>query len=118
MSSKELENGGIQRGLSYPERSICLETTYPLLQTLTCTYLLLLQVLQSTWYHYADATSIHGLNYASDVGMFTPVRVAWRVVLFGLTLLAYILVAKAYKEWQDNPVVTYVNSTGKRSRHL
>ena len=78
----------------------------------------MLQVLQSTWYHYADATSIHGLNYASDVGMFKPSRVAWRVVFFGLTLLAYILVAKAYHKWQDNPVVTYVNSTGKRTRPL
>ena len=70
------------------------------------------EVLKLTWYNYAESASIHGLNYASNMSLVRLRRVSWALVFGVCTSFAIFLVVRAYKNWQDNPVITTIQSTG------
>ena len=58
---------------------------------------------------YAESTSIHGISYMSD-RKHSPWRPAWAIVaVLALTFAAY-QVAELYKDWQDEPVVTTLDT--------
>ena len=70
------------------------------------------EVLKLTWYSYAESSSVHGLNYASDMSLVRSRRISWALVFGVCTSFAIFLVVRAYKDWQDNPVITTIQSTG------
>ena len=70
------------------------------------------KVIKLTWYNYAESTSIHGLNYTSNMSLVRSRRISWALVFGACTSLAIFLVVRAYKNWQDNPVITTIQSTG------
>ena len=70
------------------------------------------KVLKLTWYSYAESSSVHGLNYASDMSLVRSRRISWALVFGVCTSFAIFLVVRAYKDWQDNPVITTIQSTG------
>ena len=74
------------------------------------------KVIKLTWYNYAESTSIHGLNYASDMSLVRSRRISWALVFGVFTSLAIFLIVRAYKDWQDNPVITTIQSTGTVNR--
>ena len=67
---------------------------------------------------FANATSIHGISYIFDNTLLILERILWFVfVAFFSGLCAYWIV-QAYMDWQRNPMITSVSSTGNTKRLL
>ena len=59
---------------------------------------------------YSSATTIHGITYLTDDGTSAVERLLWLVVVILAILLATYQVVKLYKEWQDDPVITTLDT--------
>ena len=63
---------------------------------------------------YADRTSAHGVNYASwDGSGHICEKILWAVICVVFSCLAIALTWRAYADWQQNPVITTILTTGK-----
>ena len=71
------------------------------------------KVIELTWFNYTESTSIHGLNYTTDLSLVRSRRISWGLIFTVCTSLAIFLIVRAYNEWQDNPVLTSIQSTGR-----
>ena len=64
---------------------------------------------------YAATTTVHGLSYAFDASKVVFDRLLWLLVCIVLFALAIYFSVTAYVQWQDNPVLTSVKTTGECS---
>ena len=71
-----------------------------------------IKLIKFTWFNYTESTSIHGLNYTTDLSLVRNRRISWGLVFGIFSSLAIFLIVRAYNEWQDNPVLTSIQSTG------
>ena len=61
---------------------------------------------------YSESTTIHGIGYIFENGLFVFERIVWiLVVILGLVAAIYLSVT-AYLNWKANPVLTTVATTG------
>ena len=72
-----------------------------------------IKLIKFTWFNYTESTSIHGLNYTTDLSLVRKRRVSWGLVFGIFSSLAIFLIVRAYNDWQDNPVITSIQSTGR-----
>ena len=61
---------------------------------------------------FANATSIHGISYIFDNSLLVLERVLWFVVVAVFVGLCTHFIVDAYLDWQRNPIITSVSSTG------
>ena len=61
---------------------------------------------------YSRQTTVHGINYISNSSGFPLDRLLWLFVCIIFAALAIALSLKAYIEWQEDPVLTSVKTTG------
>ena len=59
---------------------------------------------------YSSATTIHGITYLTDDDASAVERLLWLVVVILAILLATYQVVKLYQDWQDDPVVTTLDT--------
>ena len=67
---------------------------------------------------YAENTTIHGINYIFESGIPFIERLLWIVTMIIMLCFASLLSIDAYIEWEDNPVVTTVKSTGTSIKEI
>ena len=67
---------------------------------------------------YTENTTIHGINYIFESGIPTIERLLWIVAMLIMICLASYMSTDAYIDWEDNPVVTTVKSTGKPIKEI
>ena len=67
---------------------------------------------------YAENTTIHGINYIFESGIPIIDRLLWIVAMVIMLCLASYMSTDAYIDWEDNPVVTTVKSTGKPIKEI
>ena len=67
---------------------------------------------------FADSTTIHGINYIFESGIPIIDRLLWIVAMVIMLCLASYMSTDAYIDWEDNPVVTTVKSTGKPIKEI
>ena len=72
-----------------------------------------IKLIKFTWFNYTESTSIHGLNYSTDLSLVRNRRISWGLVFGIFSSLAIFLIVRAYNDWQDNPVITSIQSTGR-----
>ena len=72
-----------------------------------------IKLIKLTWFNYTKSTSIHGLNYTTDLSLVRNCRISWGLVFGFFTSLAIYLIVRAYNDWQDNPVITSIQSKGR-----
>ena len=61
---------------------------------------------------YSESTTIHGIGYIFENGLYIFERILWiSVVILGIVCAIYLSVT-AYLEWKANPVLTTVATTG------
>jgi hypothetical protein len=60
---------------------------------------------------FCNATTIHGFQYMVDhsLGIFT--RFLWLILITVSFTIAGILISLSFKDWQENPVLTTIDST-------
>ena len=68
--------------------------------------------IKKTVKEYAGQATVHGISYISDSSAFLLDRFLWLLVCIIFGLLAIALSTKAYIEWQEDPVLTSVKTTG------
>ena len=61
---------------------------------------------------YCDRATVHGLSYVSDSTSFPLDRCLWLLVCIIFASLAIALSTQAYTDWQNDPVLTTVKTTG------
>ena len=61
---------------------------------------------------YSEATTIHGIAYLFENGLWMLERFLWILAVCLGVFFAIFLSVKAYVEWKDNPVLTTVATTG------
>ena len=61
---------------------------------------------------YADAASIHGINYTVCSKTSVVGRIIWLFVVCTGLSSAFLLSIQAYKQWKNNPVLTTLSTTG------
>ena len=71
------------------------------------------KALKNTVYDYASATTAHGVSYVFHRSLFIVERLLWLVVTLLFIALAIYWSIDVYTTWQDDPVLTSVNTTGK-----
>ena len=59
---------------------------------------------------YSSATTIHGITYLTGDDTTALERLLWLVVVILAVLFATYQVGKLYKDWQDDPVVTTLDT--------
>ena len=67
---------------------------------------------------YCDNATVAGLSYVSDSTSYILDRCLWFIVCFIFAALAIYLSVTAYIDWQDDPVLTTVKTTGNISSIL
>ena len=65
-----------------------------------------------TVYEYAGTATVHGISYVFDVSKILFDRCLWLLVFLSFFGLAIHWIVKAYVQWQDDPVITTVKTTG------
>lgn len=68
--------------------------------------------IKKTIKEYGAQATIQGINYVSDSSALPLDRFLWLLVCIIFGTLAITLSTKAYIEWQDDPVLTTVKTTG------
>ena len=63
--------------------------------------------------NYASNSTVHGINYVFDENISIFERFIWLVVVCGLGCVAMFLVYESYNNWQDNQVITTLNTVAK-----
>ena len=71
------------------------------------------KAVQDTAKGYFDNATVAGLSYVSDSNSHILDRCLWFIVCVIFAVLAIYWSSKAYIEWQDDPVLTTVKTTGK-----
>lgn len=66
-------------------------------------------------YEYSKNTSLHGMPYMMGTALKIWERVVWCLVFLTCIVVVIIWITVAYKEWEDQPVITTVKTTGKQS---
>lgn len=61
---------------------------------------------------YSESTTIHGIGYIFEFGVSAIERILWILVVSIGIGLAIALAIIAFIQWQDNPVLTTVATTG------
>ena len=61
---------------------------------------------------YAEATSIHGIAYIFEEGKSVTERVIWIALVLVALVFAILNLCYVYKQWQDDPIMTTVRTTG------
>ena len=65
-----------------------------------------------TAHEYAAGTTVHGITYIFEEGRLILERVIWLIVVALAVTFALVLSISAYHNWQDNPVLTTIRTTG------
>ena len=73
---------------------------------------------QDTVKGYCDNASVAGLSYISDSTSHIVDRSLWFIVCFIFAVLAISWAVTAYIDWQDDPVLTTVKTTGKNCQYF
>ena len=61
---------------------------------------------------YGSQATVHGINYVSDSSSPLLDRCLWLVVVVIFSMSGIILSLQSYYDWQDDPVITTVATTG------
>ena len=62
---------------------------------------------------YSSQTTAHGISYASCDGPgHVSEKILWTVICLAFSCLAIFLTWNAYMDWQLNPVITTILTTG------
>ena len=61
---------------------------------------------------YGSQATVHGINYVSDSSSPHLDRCLWLVVVVIFSMSGIILSLQSYYDWQDDPVITTVSTTG------
>jgi hypothetical protein len=61
---------------------------------------------------YSNSTTIHGIGYIFESGLWVLERLFWMIVVIIGIIFAITLSVAAYKQWKENPVLTSVATTG------
>ena len=63
---------------------------------------------------YCNASSLHGIQYITEGkrNLFTS-RLLWLTIVLSAASFGVLKSYTAFKEWQDNPILTSINTTGK-----
>ena len=69
-------------------------------------------VVRKTVKEYCTQATVHGLKYVSDTNSPPLDRCLWAFVCLISMCLAIALSAKAYIDWQDDPILTTIATTG------
>ena len=72
----------------------------------------LVKVGKSTITQYAKNTSIHGIGYIFDESASILEKFLWLIIFSLATFLAISFSLEAYQQWQDDPVLTTLKTTG------
>ena len=67
---------------------------------------------QKTITEYCHNSTVAGLSYISDSTSYTLDRLLWLLAVFVFAAMAIYWSYQAYHEWQDEPVITTVKTTG------
>ena len=62
---------------------------------------------------YSNRTTVHGISYICDTTIAHFDRCLWFVLCVFFTFLAVFVSVKAYIDWQDDPVITTLLTTGE-----
>ena len=82
-------------------------------------YKIPLQVsIRKTLTDFAENTTIHGIGYVFNAMLPFIERCLWAVVFGFFAFLAIYWSAEMAVEWQDDPVVTTVKSTGRSMKDI
>ena len=66
-----------------------------------------------TVHDYAESTTIHGISYIFDVSRRAFDRSLWLIAVGVFLGLAITWSVTTYNQWQDNPVITSLKTTGE-----
>ena len=61
---------------------------------------------------YSSASTIHGISYIFETGRLIFERIFWGLVVVIAIILALTWSITAYKNWQNDPVLTTIATTG------
>ena len=70
------------------------------------------KAIQTTINDYAGQATFHGISYIFDLSKPPLDRFLWLFTCCLFFALAFYLSGKAYIQWQDDPVLTSVKTTG------
>ena len=73
----------------------------------------LAKVCKHTVTQYAKSTSVHGIAYIFDETASLVEKLLWLVIFAIATFFAISFSTEIYHQWQNDPVFTYLNTTGK-----
>ena len=62
---------------------------------------------------YSNRTTVHGISYICDTTIAHFDRFLWLVLCAFFTFLAVFVSVKAYIDWQNDPVITTLLTTGE-----
>ena len=62
---------------------------------------------------YAKSTTIHGIAYIFDEGASLLEKFLWLIIFALAAFFAISFSLEAYQQWQDDPVLTTLKTTGK-----
>ena len=68
--------------------------------------------IEQTTKQYSENTTIHGIGYIFESGLSVLERLLWILVVSLGIFFAILLSVTAYQNWQENPVLTTVATTG------
>ena len=68
------------------------------------------KIIVDTTKQYSSATTIHGISYLSSDNVPALERLIWLVVVILAIIFTTFQVCKLYKEWQDEPVITTLDT--------
>ena len=60
--------------------------------------------LLKTTEEFAERTTIHGIAYAFDKGLWVADRLLWTVIVIGFLVLAFFLTWDSWTQWKDEQV--------------
>ena len=73
----------------------------------------LAKVCKHTVTQYAKSTSVHGIAYIFDETASLVEKLLWLVIFAMATFFAISFSTEIYNQWQNDPVLTSLNTTGK-----
>ena len=73
----------------------------------------LTKVSKNTITQYAKSTTIHGIAYIFDESATLIEQFLWLIIFSLATFFAISFSFEAYQQWQDDPVITTLKTTGK-----
>ena len=71
------------------------------------------KVVSRTLKDYADVSTAHGISYVFDKNLLGLERLMWFMVCVSFVSMAAIFSCQAYNNWQDDPIITSVKTTGE-----